>query len=433
MRTILAIVSVFIFQSVMGQITVDRSFMPKSGDKVFYTNAEIGNDKTYETKGASVAWDYSDLTLAFQASEEYKSARSINFFFLTMDFGVKVADSLGFGAIMMRDIYDIYNVTNGAFKAEGRSIKYNGFPIPQNYSDKDEIYKFPLDYGDNDTSTFKVSFNLQGLGSIVQQGTRINEVEGWGDLKLPYKTFSNCIKIKTTIDGFDSLKFMGINIPIPNRRIEYKWFAAGIKNPILIISGTLLGNSFTPTNVKYQEEEKEIIGFYAIKNELLINESTELNDTSSMSGIFRQWEISPETYTLGAGANLGDSSLLLSFTTVGKYSISLTKRNRYGTKLSIKVDYIKVKEKQEEINTSSIGANLMSNGISIYPNPFSNKLNVESSSKIISIRLIDNLGQTVAATYGNAGLIELDELPRGSYIVEAITEHGRETRMVIKN
>ena len=430
MKTILTIVSVFLFQAVNGQITVDRSFMPKSGDNVFYTNAEIENGKTHEIKGASVTWDYSNLKLAFQASEEYKSARSINFFFFALDFGVKVADSLGFGAIMMRDIYDLYNVTNGAFKAEGRSIKYNGFPIPQNYSDKDEIYKFPLDYGDNDTSTFKVTFELQGLGALVQQGTRINEVEGWGILKLPYKTFSNCIKIKTTIDEIDTLKFMGITIPVPNRRIEYKWFASGIKNPILIVSGSLLGNTFTLTNVKYQEGEKEIIGFYATKNDLLVNESTEINDTSSMSGIFRRWEILPANYTLKAGANLGDSSLLVSFTTVGKYSVSLTKRNRYGTKLSTKVDYIEVKEKQEEINTTSIRDNSMHNGVTIYPNPFSNTLNVRSDSKIISLRLIDYLGQIVAN--GNNELLELEEIPVGVYVLEATTEKGTQTRRVIK-
>ena len=430
MRTILAIVSVFLFQVVNGQITVDRSFMPKSGDKVFYTNAEIENGKTHEIKGASATWDYSKLKLAFQASEEYKSARSINFFFFTMDFGVKVADSLGFGAIMMRDIYDLYNVTNGGFNAEGRSIKYNGFPIPQNYSDKDEIYKFPLDFGDNDTSTFKVTFDLQGLGSLIQQGTRINEVEGWGALKLPYKTFSNCLKVKTTIDEISTLKFMGVNLPIPSKRIEYKWFASGIKNPILIVSGTLLGNTFTLTNVKYQEGEKEIIGFYATKNDLLVNESTEINDTSSMSGIFRQWEILPANYALKAGANLGDSSLLVSFTAVGKYSVSLTKRNRYGTKLSTKVDYIEVKEKQEEVNTTSIRNNSLLFGVTIYPNPFLNKLNVKSDSKIIALRLIDYLGQTVAN--GNNELLELEEIPAGVYILEATTENGTQTRRVIK-
>jgi len=431
MKSILTVVSVFLFQSVIGQITVDKNFMPKSGDKVFYTNAELGNSKTYEAKGASVNWDFSNLKLAFQDAEEYKSARSINFFFLTMDFGVKVADSLGFGTIMMRDIYDIYNVTNGAFRAEGRSIKYNGFPIPQNYSDKDEIYKFPMDYGDIDTSTFKVAFNLQGLGSLIQQGTRINEVEGWGSLQLPYKTFSNCLKIKTTINGIDSLKFMGINLPIPNRRIEYKWFAPGIKNPVLIIAGTVLGNRFTPTNVKFQEAEKEIVGFYATRKELFVNETTQLNDTSSMSGIFRQWEITPSTYSLESGANLGDSALLISFNEIGKYSVKLTKRNRFGTKLSTKNDYIEVKEKQV-IDVTSIADAEANKEILIYPNPFSNKLNIETDSKISAVRVIDNLGQTVYLAKLNKGILELEDIPVGVYILELTTEKGTETRRVIK-
>lgn len=431
MKTYLAIVSVFLFQIGKGQITVDKSFMPKSGDKVFYTNAEVGNNRTYLNNGANTVWDYSSLKLEFQDAEEYKSARSINIFFFAMDFGIKVADSLGFGQFLMRDIYDVYNVTNGAFRAEGRSLKYNGFPIPQNYADKDEIYQFPLKYGDNDTSTFKVTFNLQGLGSLVQQGTRINEVDGWGELKLPYKNFPNCLRIKTTIDEIDSLKFMGITLPVPNRRIEYKWFAPGIKNPILIVSGTLLGNSFTATNVKYQDGEKEIIGFYATKNELELEEITSICDTSIMAGIFRQWDIVPATYTLESGANLGDSSLLVSFDVVGKYSVTLTKRNRYGTKISSKVDYIEVKEK--EINTTSIeSTSRPMTRFVVFPNPFSNDLNVISNSKLISIRLIDNLGQTVATANEESRFIDLDKLPSGVYFVEASSENGVETQRVIK-
>lgn len=422
MKQLNAILFVFLFTSVSAQITVDRSYMPKAGDKVFYTNAEIGNDKTYETKGANVTWDYSNLELAFQDAEEYKSARSINFFFLTMDFGVKVADSLGFGQFMMRDIYDVYNVTNGAFKAEGRSLKYNGFPIPQNYSDDDEIYQFPLNYGDVDTSTFKVSFSLAGQLSLVQQGTRINDVDGWGTLKLPNKTYNNCIKVKTFIDELDSMKFMGITFPFPNRRMEYKWFAPGKKNPVLIITGSLLGNRLTITNVKYQDDEKEVLGFYATKKELVESEITNLNDTSIMSGIFRQWEITPNTYTLEAGSNLGDSSVSISFNAVGKYTVQLTKRNRFGTKTVSKTDYINVKKKEENTGggngETSVFENQDLNKFHLFPNPFSDRLMVVGSMEIKSLRLINQLGKTVISADGSSQLIGLEDLPSGVYFFE---------------
>ncbi len=432
MKALITILSVFLFGSIQSQIVVDRSFMPKAGDKVHYTIAQNTSAKTYELKGAGITWDYSSLKLAFQEPEEYKSARSINFFFFSLDYGVKVADSIGFGQFLIKDIYDVYDVSNNSLRASGRSISYNGFPIPQNYQDKDEVYQFPLAFGDMDTSTFKVSFSLGGQLNLVQQGTRINSVEGWGDLILPNKTYSNCIKVRSFIDEVDSLKFSGVQLPpFPNRRIEYKWFAQGVTNPVLVVSGSLIGNNFTVTSTRFQESEREIIGFYPTNNEPFVDEMLKVNDTSSMTGIFRTWEITPNTYKLMGGSNLGDSSMAISFDEPGFYSVKLTKRNRYGSRELTKSDCIEVKKK--EVSTLAVSQTAdPENKINVFPNPFVDYISVENAHIDAVLKLIDASGCVVRSVQGSK-MTDLSDLNLGLYLLQVESQEKYSTIRLVKN
>ncbi len=415
MSKLISIVFVFLFATVSGQITVDKTYMPSAGDKINYTVANNNNSKEYEKKGTQVTWDYSDLTLAFQEMEDYKSARSINFFFFGMDYGIKVADSLGFGQFMMRDIYDVYDVKNSFLLASGRSLRYNGIPIPQNYSDKDEIYQFPLMYGDIDTSSYKVAFSLGGQLSLIQNGQRINNVEGWGELVLPHRTYPKCIKVKTTINSSDTLKIAGIQLPpIPRTTVEYKWFAEGVKNPVLLISGALLGSNFTRSRIQYQEKPVDFVGFWAEDTSLIVESTTNLHDTSKMSGIFRNWQITPETYELKGGSNLGDSLLMVSFTEPGLYTVSLTKRNRFGAKTVTKTDYIEVEEKPID-NTSLLEFNDENQGV-VFPNPFKSKIAL-SGVQVNAMRLIDMAGRVLVQSKSNE-LNQLQDLEAGVYFLE---------------
>ncbi len=69
---------------------------------------------------------------------------------------------------------------------------------------------------------------------------------------------------------------------------------------------------------------------------------------------------------------------------------------------------------------------------SIYPNPFSNLLNVSTQAKVESLKLYNITGQLVKANK-NSNSIDVSELSKGMYILEVISDSNREVKRVIKN
>src|SRR5205823_3688264 len=67
-----------------------------------------------------------------------------------------------------------------AFVADGAGMTVNGIPVPSYYTDKDELYIFPLSYPKYDSSTFKFSTPTTSLLPLVytKAGKRITKVDG---------------------------------------------------------------------------------------------------------------------------------------------------------------------------------------------------------------------------------------------------------------
>jgi hypothetical protein len=74
------------------------------------------------------------------------------------------------------------------------------------------------------------------LGYYGEKRHRVNFVDGWGVLYLPYDTF-NVIRVKSTVHNIDSLYLDTINMGfnIPRSVTEYKWLAPGHHLPVLQI------------------------------------------------------------------------------------------------------------------------------------------------------------------------------------------------------
>ena len=133
-------------------------------------------------------------------------------------------------------------------------MEYSGIPSPSFFTDDDEIYQFPLEYNDYDSSTFRVNTSIAGIISFIQKGYRINDVEGWGNVKTPYGSF-NCIKVKTTINESDSIIISSVPLPsIPRITIEYKWLTTKEKIPVFEVIGTEFGGQFTVTSIRYRDK-----------------------------------------------------------------------------------------------------------------------------------------------------------------------------------
>jgi hypothetical protein len=414
------------------QLTVSSSFMPDIGDTLRYSSSNIPTGIDFSDTGASRTWDYSTLVPQMQVFEEYKRAASVNLAYALFGLsaiGLKVQDSLGVGTFKMKNIYDFYKKSSSVFTAEGRGLEYNGMPVPSWYSDKDEIYQFPLQFGDRDSSTFHVTFDLAGTITFTQKGYRINDVVAWGDLTTPYRTYTNCLKVQTRIYRRDSLKVNALPFPIAfnNNLVEYKWFAQGYEGPVMVANGTIaVGGMITITSVRYRDERRDLFGFTSDATEGDTNTVFSLEDTSQVSALLRQWTFTPNTVVYEGGTNNLSRAPRVRFTSPGIYDVALSVTTTAGTSAIVKEDFISVvlpdiKDPYLGTNTDAIDAALR-----VWPNPFSHSINVRGLSGRTVLTLMDLEGKIMEEAEGaNLNLKLRPE--KGAYILK-VEEEGQSIR-----
>lgn len=247
---------------IYGQITITKDDMPTDGDTLRYSETQIGSidiSRLMET-GVNYNWDFSDLSPVRQGIDEYQSSAFTPYalFFLGFNkYGVKIADDFGIPQIPISNVYSFFSINNNAFKADGLGMTLQGVPLPAYFSDDDEIYQFPLEYQDRDSSTLAFELIIPTIGNYTRIGHRINLVDGWGTINTPYGSFE-CIRVMSEITATDSIDVSGINLGLPYKERTYKWLAKGEKMPILEIMGNSgpAGN-FIITRVRYRDHYRE--------------------------------------------------------------------------------------------------------------------------------------------------------------------------------
>lgn len=255
-------------------ISITSSNMPISGDTIRYSSAALSSVGDYTTTGTNMVWNFDTLRPLSQSVREFKSGNntpySIIFGFTA--YGEKIQDTVpiptipiaGTPAISITDVYNFYSKTTSKFIVEGLGVKLNGIPVPNFYSNEDELYFFPLNYADRDSSTFRFSTISNTLipFQYVKQGHRITEADGWGTITTPYGT-QNCLRVVTTQYSIDTLKgtitlpFVGptpFNFGFPNYVRSYQWLTTTEKIPFFEVSGTVnTSGAFTPNQARYRD------------------------------------------------------------------------------------------------------------------------------------------------------------------------------------
>lgn len=263
------------------QISISSANMPVSGDTIRYSDALLSSVGDYTTTGTNHTWLFDTLKPIQQSVREFKSGintpYSIIFGFTA--YGEKTQDTVpvpsipisGVPSISITDVYNFYSKTSTKFITEGLGLKLNGVPVPNFFSNEDELYFFPLNYSDRDSSTFRFSTLSNTLipFQYVKQGYRITEADGWGTITTPHGT-ENCLRIITTQYSIDTIKgtitlpFVGatpFSFGFPNYVRSYQWLTITEKIPYFEVSGNLttLG-VFTPTQAKYRDFKQSLTG-----------------------------------------------------------------------------------------------------------------------------------------------------------------------------
>lgn len=282
-------------------ITLSNSNFPSSGDTLRYSNAQLSSIGNYTQTGANFNWNFSSLIPISQGVRSYKSAflTPYAFFFIGLnEYGEKVNDTINLGLVTLTDVYNFYkkSTSPNAYIVDGLGLKISGVPVPSYYSDKDELYMFPMSYPKYDSTTFKFSTPTTTLLPLTysKQGYRVTVVDGWGNITTPYGT-APCLRVVTTQYSKDSVKTTLLPFPVGfnNYQRSYQWLTTTTKIPYLEVNGNLVGSTFTPTQIRFRdtyrflsgtntiEQEEDMITFYPnpVNDKLYLNFKANLNYT----------------------------------------------------------------------------------------------------------------------------------------------------------
>jgi hypothetical protein len=274
----------FVF-SAEAQIIITSSNMPNANDTLRVSTGDILTlldpaNTPYTTTGPNVSWTFDSLKATGQTIRKFESVGSSPYvYFFSSSYGEKTADSLNLGVIAFTNIYNYYKKSSSAFTLDGLGMTYSSFPIPNFYSDKDELYKFPLMYGDHDSSTFKFStltYSALAFPKYKKEGYRITDVDGWGMISTPLSPVPvPCIRVTTTAYSQDSIIgdlalgtfTIPLNIGFPNYQRSIQWLTLTERIPYFQVDGSYVFNTFIPTSVKYRDIPRAFVGISEVEEQ----------------------------------------------------------------------------------------------------------------------------------------------------------------------
>jgi len=443
---------ILITQICIGQITISNTDLPVIGDTLRYsaTLLDSASEETFNISGANVTWDFSDIQPEAQGLFSYlpKNQTPYNSEFNNNTFfGRKATDALNIQGNTVTNVYEFYQNTNQGFTRVGLAAKYRILTIANTFSNPDEIYQFPLNYGDVDSSNFYFFENIIFVGSYVSRGYRKNTVDSYGNITTPFGTF-NCIRVKTELYSIDSVSINGQPSFIENYTIEYKWLAKGTKIPVMQVNGTVINGDFIPTTMIYKDSYRPISKDLKPKGRFvassiypaiykdtvqLISQDIDLERTNY------NYTITPSTFNFVNNSNRFSPRPEIVFNAVGFYTIEYSVTNSFGSADSTYVDHIYAALK------SSVDENsLLSSNLRVFPNPIiNNKITLSfdlKSNGPVSIEILNLLGKRIyfenKGVYPKGKSTILQEIPseitNGSLIIKVVYADGVAVQKVIK-
>ncbi|MFT5723470.1 MAG: PKD repeat protein [Bacteroidia bacterium] len=418
--------------TVYGQITINKNHMPGSGDNIEFSTAVPANINISKT-GADVTWDYTKLINLGDGVEAYitslRTPYLLSFGFTT--FGKKLIDTIGFSQFQFKNIYSFYQNSNASYRDVGMGFQFAALPLPQTgkHTDPDEIYVFPLEFGDKDSTTFNIEVPISlviKIGSFFRVGNRVTTVDGWGKISTPYAKNIDCIRVKSVITELDSIKVStpALNFGQTVTRIEYKWLSTTEKIPLLTITGNVLLGNFVASSVQYRNEWSNVepitVDFESDRVSPKQGVVVSLTNKSVGDNLTYNWSLTPTTgfkYVNGTSETAENPTLV--FQDTGWYSVSLKAADKNGDNNLTKLNYIHVRDKNSSIS------NLNAVGLNVYPNPTSDYVTIVNNDPHASmlVELIDLTGKTVLQQTGSNQLtLTLSQQTAGIYMLRVTSE-----------
>ena len=216
------------------QITIGLGDMPDAGDTVRYSTSFTTADMS--VTGPDHVWDFGSLVAAGEGADTMVTVASTpllyQFFFnnglFYPDYHATFAmrgPTIGVQGFTIDNVFDYYKSNSTGYRDVGFGATIDQLPSSVQRTPVDFVYRFPMAYGNVDSSASAFNISVPTLGYYGQSQIRRNEVDGWGTLYLPADTFQ-VLRVKSRIERNDTVHIdqlnLGFAIPEPET-IEYKW------------------------------------------------------------------------------------------------------------------------------------------------------------------------------------------------------------------
>lgn len=140
--------------------------------------------------------------------------------------------------VEISDGFSFFKNVESGYYATGTAFNLQGFPVVTRNDSIERIFKFPLTYGDIDSSAISFLTSVPLFGAYGQTGTRHTVVDAWGELATPYGLF-NTIRVKAEIALTDTIYIeqtgTGQVIERPLETVYY-WLSPNVPGPVLEMS-----------------------------------------------------------------------------------------------------------------------------------------------------------------------------------------------------
>lgn len=223
------------------QITITTSDMPSSGDTIRKSTALNTSGLDYTLTGTDYTWDFSNLFTISQTVDTFVSVSSVPLWYqivfipnFVANLAQKYPEIDTIPELQIVDPYRFFKNSNSSFNDVGIAFTLNQIPIPLKFDTPDVLYKFPMNYGNIDSSFSGIEFSIPDIGFIGIDRKRVNHVDGWGTLTTPFGTH-NVLRMKSTVTENDTIYIDSIQFGTSINRLytEYKWLSNGFGEPLL--------------------------------------------------------------------------------------------------------------------------------------------------------------------------------------------------------
>ncbi|GAB3306807.1 T9SS type A sorting domain-containing protein [Hymenobacter tenuis] len=255
-------------------ISLSLADMPSVGDTLRLSQAGAATSVSLSQTGPNQTWDFSGLTPVSQRVGRIENVASTPGF-LPVTFGPlsgvnratqAVRQDLGplaEAGLPVSEVYQFFNASAADYRQVGFGAVLQGTGLPATYQSQqlqDVVYRFPLTYGQKDSSNSDFTASVPTLAYLREKQKRVNHADGWGTLITPFGTFA-ALRVVSTLTAHDSLSVQsqpGTALDRVTR--EYKWLGLKQGLPLLQITTQVVAGRETVALLEYRDVYRRLSG-----------------------------------------------------------------------------------------------------------------------------------------------------------------------------